>query len=127
MTAQQYKKLNAPSEDEEQAAVMDYCTGMSAKYPELKLIYHVPNEGKRGIAYAAKQKRIGLKPGVPDLCLPVPRKGFHGLYIELKSIDGRVNPKQEEWIKLLQEQGYRAEICRGADRAIEVIAEYIKG
>lgn len=126
MTASEYKKTYVPSEDEEQTAVMDYCLAMQGKYPELELMYHIANEGKRGRHYASLQKRIGLKAGVPDLCLPIARKGFHGLYIELKALDGRISPKQKEWIAKLNEQGYKAVFCFGADAAIEVIADYLK-
>lgn len=126
MTASEYKKMTAPSEDEEQSKILDYCNAMSGRYPELSRLYHIPNEGKRGRAAAAMQKRIGLKAGVPDLCLPVPRKGYHGLYIEVKAIDGRIRPSQQEWIDNLNEQGYKAVVCYGADAAIEVIADYIK-
>lgn len=126
MTANEYKKIAAPSEDEEQSTIMDYCRAMSGKYPELEMMYHIPNEGKRGRYYATVQKRIGLKAGVPDLCLPISRKGFHGLYIEVKAIDGRTSPKQQEWIDKLNEQGYKAVVCYGADAAIEVIADYLQ-
>lgn len=126
MTASEYKKIAAPSEDEEQSTIMDYCRSMTGKYPELEMMYHIPNEGKRGRYYASVQKRIGLKSGVPDLCLPIARKGFHGLYIEVKALDGRTSPKQQEWIDKLCEQGYKAVICFGSDAAIEVIADYIK-
>lgn len=126
MTASEYKKITTPSEDEEQSTIMDYCRAMSGKYPELEMMYHIPNEGKRGRYYATVQKRIGLKAGVPDLCLPIARKGYHGLYIEVKAIDGRTSPKQQEWIDKLNEQGYKAVVCYGADAAIEVIADYIK-
>lgn len=126
MTANEYKKIAAPSEDEEQTTIMDYCLAMQGKYPELEMMYHIPNEGKRGRYYASVQKRIGLKAGVPDLCLPIARKGFHGLYIEVKAIDGRTSPKQQEWIDKLNEQGYKAVVCYGADAAIEVIADYLQ-
>lgn len=126
MNASDYKKITAPSEDAEQSQILYYCRAMSGKYPELELMYHIPNEGKRGRAAAATQKQIGLKAGVPDLCLPVARKGYHGLYIEVKAIDGRIRPSQQEWIDNLNEQGYKAVVCYGADAAIEVIADYIK-
>ena len=126
MTANQYKKMTAPSEDAEQSQIIYYCQAMSAKYPELEMIYHIPNEGKRGRSAAMVQKKIGLKAGVPDLCLPVARKGYHGLYIEVKALDGRTSTSQQKWIDKLSEQGYKAVVCFGADEAIAVIADYIK-
>lgn len=54
------------------------------EYPELALLYHIPNGGKRDAKTATILKRQGVKAGVPDLHLPVARGGYHGLYIELK-------------------------------------------
>lgn len=94
------------------------------------LFYHIPNGGKRNIIEAAKFKRLGVSPGVPDICLPIPhdRKGHHGLYIELKTISGGViSDSQQEWIEKLTKNGYLAVICKGADEAIEVIKDYLNG
>ena len=95
--------------------------------PELNLLYHIPNEGKRSVKTGARMKAEGLKKGVPDVCLPVARGGCHGLYIELKrQRGGTVSELQKEWITALTEQGYKAVVCRGADEAIKVIKEYLK-
>ena len=77
-----------PLEAEEQAALFQWAEYQSGKYPELALMYHVPNGGSRNKAEAANLKRQGVKSGVPDVCLPVPRGNSHGAYIELKRIKG---------------------------------------
>lgn len=77
-------------------------------YPCLRLMYHVPNEGKRTKATAAKMKRIGLKKGVPDICLPVARGGFHGCYIEMKAVGGKATKEQCEYLDALRLEGYLA-------------------
>jgi hypothetical protein len=70
----------------------------------------------------------GLRSGVPDLCLPVARGGWHGLYIELKRQDGgRLTDAQRGWLEALSEEGYRAVLCRGFDEASEVILAYLRG
>lgn len=97
----------------------------SGRYPELNLAYHVPNGGKRNSAEAAHLKRQGVKAGVPDICLPVARRGYHGLYIELKVGRNKPTQNQKNWIILLQEQGYKAVVCWGWEEAAEVIGEYV--
>lgn len=94
--------------------------------PELKLLYHVPNEGQRSRATGGRLRAEGLKRGVPDICLPVARGKFHGLYIELKRVEGgRVSDAQREWIDRLNAQGNLACTCRGWDEARKTILEYL--
>ena len=112
------------TEYQEQKTVVKWCEVMACRYAGLDLIYHIPNEGKRGLQAAAMLKAAGLKRGVPDLCLPVPRGCRHGLYIEMKRKGGRVQPEQAEWIKRLNALGYCACVCYGADEAIKAIETY---
>lgn len=114
-------------ESEEQEAVVTWAMLSAGRYPELKLLYHIPNEGARSITYANQLKRMGLRRGLPDLCLPVARGKFHGLYIELKR-NGKckISEEQQSWINDLSEQGYKAIICYGADETIRAIKTYLE-
>lgn len=119
---------NTPSEDVEQAQLFTWAAYASGKYPELALMHHIPNGGKRGKAEAARFKAQGVKAGVPDIFLPCARGQYHGLYIELKRVKGgRVSALQEEFIKALRLQGYRVEVCFGMEQAQKVIVEYLEG
>lgn len=115
------------NEQEEQIALMDWAQLMSRVFPELKLLYHVPNEGKRSKTAGAILKAMGLKKGVPDVVLPVARGNYHGLYIELKCVDsGHATKEQLWWLEQLEWQGYAVAICRGWQRASLVITNYLK-
>ncbi len=120
-----------PTEEQEQMklfAWVDFELRTGRGDPMLCMLFHVPNGGKRGKAEAARFKAQGVKSGVPDLCLPVPRGGYHGLYIELKRLaGGTVSREQKEWIENLRRLGYRAEVCKGWEAAAEVIEGYLKG
>lgn len=113
------------SEETEQMILIDWCNINTCIYPELKLMYHIPNGGKRGKSEGARLKRAGVKKGVPDLCLPVPRRNYHGLYIEMKYGNGRTSKEQKEWINKLNEQGYYAVVCNGFEEAKDTIERYI--
>lgn len=113
------------SEDTEQIAVINWARWEQETHPELKLLHHCPNGGSRHKAEAVKMKQMGVVAGIPDLCLPVPKGVYCGLYIELKYDDGRLEDSQKEMLALLAENGHYCAVCYGADEAIEVLHEYI--
>lgn len=118
--------LPIPTESEEQQAVMEWAEAASGRWPELRLLYHVPNEGRRSMATGGRLRAEGLKSGVPDLCLPSAHGQYHGLYIEMKRRQGgRASPEQKEWLAALEAEGYQTALCRGADAAIETITDYL--
>ena len=91
------------------------------------LFYHIPNGGYRNAREARNLKLNGVKPGVPDICIPVPKKSFHGLYIELKRVDNfKISPSQEFWMKELSKNGYDVVIANGSRNAIKHIENYFK-
>lgn len=115
-----------PHEANEQEALFGWARYMCGKYPEIELLYHIPNGGSRNRIEAANLKRQGVKAGVPDLCLPVPRGRFHGLYIEMKYGKNKPSEKQTKWLSTLRSQGYAAEICYGWQQAAELITKYLE-
>ena len=117
--------LETVSEAQEQEAVMVWAKLNERKYPCLKWLFHIPNGGSRHPAEAVTLKRMGVKPGVPDLFLPCPRREYCGLWIEMKAEKGRLSALQGEWIQWLNEAGYRAVVCFGAQQAIDEIERYL--
>ncbi|MDR1753413.1 MAG: VRR-NUC domain-containing protein [Eubacterium sp.] len=97
----------------------------SGKYPELKLMFHIPNGGRRDKIEAYHLKLQGIKSGVPDIYLPAARNGKHGLFLELKSESGRLQESQKEWITELNRQGYEAVTAYGFDEAKAAILKYL--
>ena len=115
-----------PRESAEQQTLITWARLARGKYPELDMLYHITNEGKRSVVTGARLKSEGLKPGVPDLCLAVARGGAHGLYIEMKRTKGgRVSPQQAAWLEKLAHEGYATAICRGWEQARDVIERYL--
>ena len=112
-------------EAQEQTALFNWAFYSKVKYPELDLMYHIPNGGSRNKIEAAHLKRQGVKSGVPDICLPVARGEWHGLYIELKAGKNKPTGNQKEWILRLREQGYAAEVAVGWIQAKELIEAYL--
>ena len=118
----------APTEAQEQESLFRWAAYNRVKYPELELMYHVPNGGGRNLIEAAHLKAQGVKPGVPDICLPVPNIKYTALYIELKRRKGgKVSEDQRGWITALNRVGCRAVVCHGWDEAREEIERYLGG
>lgn len=92
------------SEDTEQMSVMDWARWNQNAHPELELLHHCPNGGSRNKAEAVKLKQMGVKVGIPDLCLPVPMGMYNGLYIEMKYDTGRLEDSQKKMLKALARQ-----------------------
>ena len=115
------------SERQHQQAVMKWARQPSIRdrWPELALLHHIKNETTGGAAEVAADKAMGVKKGVPDLCLPVARGGFHGLYIEMKTPSGKASAAQRWWVTRLTEQGYRAVVCHGYDAAVAELCWYL--
>ena len=101
------------TETQEQITIIKYCD--LKKIP----IYAIPNGGYRNVIEARNLKLQGVKSGVPDMCIPLARKGYHGLYIELKVGKNKTSVNQQIWLNLLSDNGYKAEVCYGAGQAID--------
>lgn len=113
----------------EQKAVIDWChfqRDYKQKYVLAGYIYAIPNEGKRSRITGAIHKMIGLKPGMPDLCLPIARGGYGALYIEMKVGKNKSTPKQVAMQGLLREAGNRVVVCHGSAKAIAIIEQYLE-
>lgn len=115
------------TESQEQQLLFEWAVLAAGRWPELALMYHIPNGGSRSKSEAGRFRAEGVKAGVPDICLPVARGGYHGLYIELKRVKGgRVSTAQQGWIAALRDQGYYACVCKGWDDAAHVIKKYLE-
>lgn len=112
------------TEKDEMIALFDWASYRT----DLQLMFHIPNEGRRSVQHTASLLRQGMKPGVPDIFLPVAKGRYHGLFIELKrKYGGRATPEQKAWQRALIDEGYCAVICKGFEEAKETIDWYMKG
>lgn len=114
------------TETQEQIALIKWTQQPSVRqrYPELALLFHVPNERSDKVQ-ASILKKMGVKRGVPDLFLPVPTGQYHGLFIEMKTPTGRISDDQLWWIEHLKANGYACHVCRGWKAASEVLLWYL--
>ena len=122
-----YAVRNFRTDDEEsnQEALFQWAEMKKGVMPELEYMHHVPNGGKRDKLTAIALKRRGVKAGVPDIVLPVPKCGYHGLYIELKAGKNTTTENQKRWLSFLSSHGYFTAVCYGWQTAAALIERYM--
>ena len=129
-------KLSVPTEDAEQAALFRMAALHVGKYPELALMFAIPNGAYKSRSAQAVFKATGLRSGIPDLMLPAPRilmvggepSPSAGFFLELKrTTGGVVSPAQAEWIAALTRAGYTVGVFKGWEQAWTAIVDYLEG
>jgi hypothetical protein len=91
-----------------------------------QFLYHVPNESVGGYGWMIRNRQMGMRKGVPDLVLPIPMRGFHGLYIEMKTEKGRLSTEQKRWADALKTFGYCMEVAHGWEEARDTLSWYME-
>lgn len=126
------------TEDGEQAALFCYAVEAARHDYRWGLMFAIPNGGLRSKATASNLKKTGVKRGVPDVMLPTAMGGFHGLYIEMKTMKtvgkrgqliggGIVEDEQEAWHNALLAEGYCVAVCYGWLVARGTVNLYLSG
>lgn len=135
--------IDNPTEDQEQEAFVQWLRLKG--YPH----FRVPNETyTKSWSQKAKNKKLGVSSGVPDLAVVVPNTGTRRVYVETLDSDdsadydqpisrlvfiemkrrkgGVTSANQKKWIKTLNEAGIQTVVCKGCDAAIEFIESTTK-
>ena len=73
------------------------------------LAFHVPNGGKRHVWEAAKFKRMGVVPGIPDILI---LQGGHLYGIELKVGKAKQTGSQKQIESVFEKCGASYVVCR---------------
>jgi hypothetical protein len=124
------------SEHDEQSLLFEWAKLQEGIYPQLLLLFAIPNGGK--LPYTRRGKHVfsperlklvkeGLKQGVPDLFLAFPSKFFFGLFIEMKFGKNKPTTEQVWWLQELALQGYATAIAYSFEEARDVIVNYLGG
>jgi hypothetical protein len=120
------QRIPKESEHQHQVTLFQWAALEANRIPELALMFAIPNAGAGGQrGQAGKMKAEGVKAGVPDIFLSVARKGYHGLYIEMKMPGNKPTVKQRWWQEYLEEQEYIVEVCYSWPEAKDVIMNYL--
>lgn len=112
---------------DEDALQMQCVAWFRFQWPRLaRLLHHSPNGGLRNIREAARFKQMGTQAGFPDLVLLVPSKGYHGLFIEMKTKTGRQSDAQKDYQKQVESEGYRYVVIRSLTDFMATVNDYLR-
>ena len=120
-------KNKTPVESWEQTKIFNWINENKNKYPALAMYFATGNGLKltKGQAQMAKAQGI-LEKGIPDIIGDYPFNGYHGQRIELKRLKGsKTSTEQTARIWMYNSLGFKADVIKGADNAIETIKEYL--
>lgn len=108
---------------------------------DLLRMHAIANGGKRDKITAGKLKAEGVKPGVPDIFLPVPMpmpgpnrwdRRHCGLYIEMKrpkangQAAGSTSDDQDSWLVFLRSAGYAVGVYFEWREAAKDVQQYVE-
>jgi len=111
-------------EDDIQAA---FFTWVSLELPKLdKLIFAVPNGGKRNVKEAKRFKQQGVKKGISDIVCLVSNGEYTCLCLECKTEEGEQSEDQKAFEKQITEAGGLYDVFRSAEEGVKKLRNYLK-
>jgi hypothetical protein len=123
MTAEQFRRKYV--DQEEHGLQARFVEWFRLTYRSLKMIA-IPNGGLRDPITAAKLKAEGVETGAPDLLLIYAHGEYHGLWIEMKTINGAPSPEQLIFHAYLRSQNYAIEMPQTLEEAQQAVFDYLR-
>ena len=122
------EKIKQHHNNEEARIQSEFFNQVPLFFPTLpdRLLFAVPNGGSRHKIEAANMKRQGVKRGIADVILQVPKKGYASLCLEFKTPTGRQSDEQKEYQRQVEMAGSKYVVVRSVQQAIKVVSEYLK-
>jgi hypothetical protein len=102
-------------EHNEQAALFRWAAMSERMYPELALMYAIPNAARRSPRQGAW----------PDIHLPVAAGKYIGLWIEMKAGRNKPSVAQARFLRSLAILGHKTAVCYNWDEARAQIEAYL--
>lgn len=90
-----------------------------------RLLFSVQNGGFRKATEAKIMKGEGVRSGVADLILLIPKGIYSALCLEMKTSEGKQSDLQKSWQELAEKHGNKYIICRSFDQFRDEIQSYL--
>jgi len=116
-------KRNSPESDMQIA----FFKWLEYQYPEIRKVTTATGHGgSRHLLEAIKLKKEGLTAGFPDIACYMPKSGYAGFFMEMKSKNGRLTETQKNKIDLLVKNGYKVVVAYSFEEAVKVFMNYVE-
>ena len=122
--------------DEQSYTVKGHAVATYGEYeamPDLAFAFAIPNGGSRGstkdaaMRVGATLKAEGVKKGVSDVFVPIPRHGRGGLFIEMKrEAGGTVSKEQKDFGNQMIKFNFGFCVCYGWKEAAKLIQQWMQ-
>lgn len=121
------EKIKQQHNNEEARIQTEFFNQVPLFFPALpdRLLFAVPNGGSRHKIEAANMKRQGVKRGIADVILQVPKKGFASLCLEFKTPTGKQSDEQKEYQRQVEMAGSKYVVVRSVEQAIRIMQKYL--
>jgi hypothetical protein len=120
------KKASTKPQTESQIQ-KDFVRWFRARYESIEpLFFAVGNGGARNVWTAKIMKDEGVRAGVSDLILLIPRHGYAGLLIETKTPDGKQSDSQKVFEKMCKQYRNKYVVCHSLPEFQKVVMEYLE-
>lgn len=121
------KEEKKRNNNEEARMQMEFFNLVPLYFPNLpeRVLFAVPNGGSRNKIEAANMKRQGVKRGVADVILLIPKKGFASLCLEFKTKVGKQSTEQKEFQEQAESCRNKYVLVRSVSQAIEELRKYL--
>lgn len=112
-----------------QVEIFNWIRENEEEYPALKVAYHTPNSFfGTGFGVIMWLKKLGMRKGVYDIIIPISKKGYSSLWIEIKKGKGKLTPEQimfKEIINQYSDYPTKFEVFYDAESCINSIKEFL--
>ena len=111
-----------------ESQMQKYCVAwFRHRYESIEpLFFSVANGGARNVWTAKIMKDEGVRAGVADLILLIPRHGFAGLLVEMKTPDGKQSDSQKTFERLATQYRYKYVVVRDLTTFQQLMLWYIE-
>ena len=113
------------SESAEQIALFDLLRAYQSQHDELRWIYSIANGGHRHKLTAVKMSREGVKRGVWDIHVPIPKGIYSGMWIEMKFGRNKLTDDQKAFGRAMTIYGHKTAVCYSWTEAANEIFGYL--